>query len=202
VPSYGLDRRPQLYEPFAQVPYIYMHFAVRTKGDPATLASVLKAQIHAEDPNLAVPWAQPMTQTIGMTATLARQRFVGQLLGLFSGIALVIAVVGIYGVIAYSVSRRTHEIGIRMALGATTPDVLRLVFGQGARLVGLGLALGLAGAMVAGRGLESLLYRTSAYDPFVLAAVTLVFTAIAALACWLPARRATRVDPNVALRAE
>jgi putative ABC transport system permease protein len=202
VQAYGWDVSPQVYEPFAQVPFVYMHFAVRTTGDPAALSSALKAQIHAVDPNLAVPWAQPMTQTIGSISTLARQTFIGQLLGLFSGIALVIAVVGIYGVIAYSVSRRTNEIGIRMALGANARDVLRLVLGQGARLVGLGLLLGLVGALAAGRAIESMLYRTSAYDPTILAAVTLLFAAIAALACWLPARRATKVDPLVALRAE
>jgi putative ABC transport system permease protein len=202
VQAYGWETVPQIYDPFAQNPVAYMHFAVRTTGDPAALSSALKAQIHAVDPNLAVPWAQPMTQTIGSISTLARQRFIGQLLGLFSGIALIIAVVGIYGVIAYSVSRRTNEIGIRMALGANAGDVLRLVLGQGARLVGLGLLLGLAGALVAGRAIESMLYRTSASDPVILAAVTLLFASIAALACWWPARRATRVDPLVALRSE
>jgi putative ABC transport system permease protein len=202
VQAYGWDTEPQVYEPFAQVPFGYMHFVVRTTGDPATLSASLKAQIHAVDPNLAVAWAQPMTQTIGSISTLARQRFISQLLGLFSSIALVIAVVGIYGVIAYSVSRRTNEIGIRMALGAKAGDVLRLVLGQGARIVGLGLLLGLAGTLAAGRAIESMLYRTSAYDPIILAAVTLLFAAIAALACWFPARRATKVNPVIALRAE
>jgi putative ABC transport system permease protein len=202
VYSYGQERVPQVYEPFAQVPSPYLHFAVRTLGDPAAIAPFLKPQIHAEDPNLAVPWAQTMTQTIGSLSTLARQRFIIQLLGLFSCIALVIALVGIYGVIAFSVSRRTTEIGIRMALGAQVTDVLRLVLGQGARLVGTGLLLGLAGSVVAGRALESMLYRTTAFEPVVLAGVTVVFAAVAALACWLPARRASKIDPMVALRAE
>lgn len=202
VQAYGWDTEPQIYEPFAQVPFGYMHFVVRTTGDPATISASLRTQIHAVDPNLAVAWAQPMTQTIGSISTLARQRFISQLLGLLSGIALVIAVVGIYGVIAYSVIRRTNEIGIRMALGAKAGDVLWLVLGQGARIVGLGLLLGLAGTLAAGRAIESMLYRTSAYDPIILAAVTLLFAAIAALACWFPARRATRVDPVIALRAE
>lgn len=202
VQAYGWNTSPQVYEPFAQIPVGYMHFVVRTAGDPAAVSAALKAQIQAVDSNLAVPWAQPMTQTIGSISTLARQRFISQLLVLFSGIALVIAVVGIYGVIAYSVSRRTHEIGIRMALGADKTAVLRLVLSQGARIVGLGLLLGIAGAVAGGRAIESMLYRTSAYDPLTLAAVTLLFATIAALACWLPARRATKVDPITALRAE
>ena len=202
VASLGRERLPQAYEPFARFPTPYLHFAVRTSGSPAAVVSSLKAQIHAVDPNLAVPWAESMTQTIGSLSTLARQRFIIQLLGLFSGIALVIAVVGIYGVIAYSVSRRTTEIGIRMALGANMTDVLRLVLGQGARVVGLGLLVGLGGAIAAGRAIQSMLYQTSAYDPAILAVVTLLFAAIAGLACWLPARRATKVDPVIALRAE
>jgi putative ABC transport system permease protein len=202
VLAYGQDRVPQVYEPFAQVPTGYLHFAVRTAGDPAAVVAALKPAIHAVDPNLAVPWAQEMSRTIGALSTLARQRFIIQLLGLFSGIALVIALVGIYGIIAFSVSRRTTEIGIRMALGAQVEDVLRMVLGQGARLVGLGLLLGLAGSIAAGQALESMLYRTSAFDPLILAGVTLLFAAVAALACWLPARRAAKVDPMIALRAE
>ncbi len=202
VQAYGQDQVPQVFEPFAQVPSTYMHFAVRTSGDPAAIVPSLKAQVHAVDPNLAVPWAQPMTQTIGSISTLARQRFISQLLGLFSAIALVIAVVGIYGVLAYSVSQRTAEFGIRLALGANAVDVLRLVLGQGARLVGLGLLLGLIGAIAAGRAIESMLYHTSASDPIVLVGVTLSFAAIGALACWLPARRPMRVDPVTALRAD
>jgi putative ABC transport system permease protein len=200
--SYGREPIPQVYESFAQVPSTYMHFAIRTSGNPAVIAPMLKSQIHAVDPNLAVAWSQPMTQTIGSVSTLARQRFIIQLLGTFSGIALVIAVAGIYGVIAYSVSQRTAEIGIRMALGAQVSDVLRLVLGQGVRLVGMGLLIGLIGMLAAGRAIESMLYNTSAFDPLILAGVTVLFAAIALLACWLPARRATKVDPIVALRSE
>jgi putative ABC transport system permease protein len=199
---YGEEPISQLYQPFAQVPSDYIHFAVRTRGDPARAAALLKAQIHAVDPSLAVPWAEPMTQTIGAIAMLARQRFIIQLLGAFSAIALVIAIAGIYAVIAYTVSRRTTEIGIRMALGARRPDVLRLILVQGARIVGIGLLLGVGGAFAVGRGIESMLYQTSAHDPVILAAVTLLFAAVAALACWVPARRATRVDPMVALRSD
>jgi putative ABC transport system permease protein len=199
---YGQDRVPQIYEPFAQVPSVYLHFAVRTSGNPAAIVPALKPQIHAIDPNLAVPWAAPMTQTIGALSTLARQRFIIQLLALFSGIALVIAMVGIYGVISYSVSRRTTEIGIRMALGANVTDVLRLVLGQGARLVGLGLLLGLGGSIAAGHAIESMLYRTTVWDPVTLVLVVGILAGTALLACWLPARRATKVDPMVALRAE
>ena len=143
-----------------------------------------------------------MTQTIGAISTLARQRFISQLLGLFSAIALVIAAVGIYGVVAYSVSRRTNEFGIRMALGANALDVARLVIARGARIVGLGLLLGLAGALAAGRAIESMLFQTSAFDPTILAAVALLLAAVATVACRLPARRATKVDPLVALGSE
>jgi putative ABC transport system permease protein len=115
---------------------------------------------------------------------------------------LFIAAIGIYGVMAFSVNQRTVEIGIRMALGAQTQDVLRLVLRQGARLVGIGFMVGIAATFIAGRALESHLYNTSGQDPVSLLAITVFFAGVAALACWLPARRATKVDPIVALRAE
>jgi putative ABC transport system permease protein len=133
---------------------------------------------------------------------MARQRFATLLLGVFSVVALVIAAIGIYGVMAYNVSRRTTEIGIRLALGAQPRDVLNLVLAQGGKLVGLGLFLGLAAALASGRLLESLLFQTSPHDPLTLAAITLILALVATLACLLPARRATKVDPMVALRAE
>jgi putative ABC transport system permease protein len=202
VAAYGQERTPQVYEPFAQVPNSYLHFAVRTAGDPATIVRALKPEIHAVDPQLAVPWAESMTQTIGSLSTLARQRFIIQLLAVFSAIAVIIAMVGIYGVMSYSVSRRATEIGIRVALGATVRDVRRLVLGQGARLLGLGLLLGLGGGIAAGRAIETLLYRTSAWDVVTFLSVAGILAGTALVACWFPARRAAKVDPMIALRAE
>jgi putative ABC transport system permease protein len=124
------------------------------------------------------------------------------LLTAFAAIGLFIAAIGIYGVIAFSVSQRTVEIGIRMALGAQKEDVLAMVLRQGAWLVGIGFAVGIGATFVAGRALESHLHTTSGTDPIALAAITVFFAAVAAIACWLPARRAMMVDPIVALRAE
>ena len=134
--------------------------------------------------------------------TMSRQRFVMLLLTVFSLVALVIAAVGIYGVMAYSVSQRTNEIGIRMALGATGRDVLQLVLRQGLGVIGAGLAVGLLATFFAARLVESLLYRTSAHDPLTLAGIVCTLGVVAFLACLIPARRATRVDPMIALRSE
>jgi ABC-type antimicrobial peptide transport system permease subunit len=124
------------------------------------------------------------------------------LAAIFAGFALLLATVGIYGVMAYTVTQRTSEFGIRMALGAQQWDVLNLVFRQGIRLVAIGLAVGVAGALALGRVMESLLYGVHSSDPAILAAIGIVLLFVAALACWLPARRAARVDPMRALRAE
>jgi putative ABC transport system permease protein len=194
------EAMPQFYVAYAQMPGVIVSTFVRTAGDPAALIPQLKAQIYAVDPDLALAWAQPFQQRVD--DTVAEPRLVMRLLAVFAGLALAIAAIGIYGVISYSVSRRTAEIGIRLALGAQVGDVLRMVMGQGARLVGLGLAVGLVGMVLVGRAIRALLFHTSAYDPLTLVAVTLFFAAIAALACWLPARRAAKVDPLVALRAE
>ena len=164
------------------------------------LAEPLKAAVFAADP------VQPITQIATMDDLLHRSvaapRFHTLLLGSFAGLALVLASIGIYGVVSYTVSRRTHEIGIRMALGARAVDVFRAVVGDGVRLAAIGSTLGVLMALALGRALSGLLFQVSPHDPLVLALVALLLIGLAALACSVPARRATRVDPMVALRTE
>jgi putative ABC transport system permease protein len=137
-----------------------------------------------------------------MAESIARQRFAMLLLTVFSGVALVIAAVGIYGVMAYNVVQRTGEFGIRMALGAQQRDVLKLVLTQGGKLIGLGLVIGLLATLGASRAMGSMLFNTSAYDPITLTSITLLLGAVALVACFFPAHRATKVNPIEALRAE
>ncbi len=200
--SFALDRPvpPQIYVPFSQAPSTQVNFVIRTSGDPTALLSSLKPLVYALDPNQPVAVVLSLPRLIDRSMT--SKRLAIQLLTAFSVIALVITVVGIYGVIAYTVGRRTTEIGIRMALGAQARDVLRLVLSYGARLVGVGLGLGLIATFAVGRWLQSQLFQTSPYDPSTLIAITLVLSVITGFACWLPARRAMKVDPMVALRNE
>lgn len=200
APALSRPAPPQVYEPFAQQPSTMVNFIIRTESDPAALSSSLKHEVYAVDPNQPVAFIFTLSNLVN--ASVTSERFGARLLGLFSFVALAIATVGLYGVIAYSVSRRTTEIGIRMALGAQIYDVLRLVLLQGARLVGIGLALGLAGTLVAGRWIQSQLYETSPYHLPTLASVSGCFIVVALLACWLPARRATQISPVEALRSE
>ena len=196
----GTEMQPQVYMPFAQKPGTVFRFVIRSRGNPAALWSSLKQQVYAVDKDQPVQAVRPLAEL--MDGRVINQRFTLHLLGIFALVALVIAAVGIFGVMAYNVSQRTTEIGIRMALGAQTRDVLRLVFGHGARLVGLGLLLGLIASFAAGRAIESMLYHVSARDPLTLVVITLLLCAVAALACLLPARRAVKIDPMIALRAE
>jgi putative ABC transport system permease protein len=185
----------QTYEPFAQVPDNDQVFVVRADR-PVDLGAAL-ARV---DPILPVYDARPMTSFV--ESSLARQRFTMTLFAVFSGVALLLAAIGIYGVMAYSVSQRTGEIGIRMALGAQARQVMRLVMAQGGRLVGLGVLAGVGGALVLTRLLERLLFGVTAHDPLTFAATVVVLALVAAAACLLPARRAARVDPMTALRSE
>jgi len=202
IRQYGVDRptSSQSYEPFAQKPFGNLNVVIRTAGSPAAITSSLRPAVYAVDKNQPVGSIKPVEEI--MADSLARQRFAMTLLTVFSLVALIIAAVGIYGVMAYNVTQRTGELGIRMALGAQPGDVLRLVFLQGGRLVALGLAGGFAGALALTRFLASMLFGVSAHDPLTFAAIALLLTIIAALACLLPARRAAKVDPLVALRAE
>jgi putative ABC transport system permease protein len=177
-----------------------MNLAVRSGANPHSLAGSIVREIQSIDKDQPVYQVQTLEELIGIS--IAARRLVMFLLALFSGIAMLLAAVGIYGVMTNNVSQRTHEIGIRMALGASRRDILMLVVGQGMKVALAGVFVGLGAALALTRVLSSLLYRVSASDPTIFAAISLVLVAVAFLASYVPARRATRVDPCVALRYE
>jgi putative ABC transport system permease protein len=186
--------------PFAQSPQPAMSLALRTSSEPLRFAPALRQAVLELDREQPVSRVAAMEQTLA--GSLAAQRFSTVLLGIFAVVALVLAAIGIYGVISFSVTRRTHEIGIRMALGARRADVLRMVVLEGTLLALMGVSIGLAAAFALTRLIGSLLYGVKATDPLVFSAISLLLIAVAALASYLPARRAARVDPMVALRYE
>jgi putative ABC transport system permease protein len=195
------ELRPMIYLPYLQRPSSQMTILARTiSSDPTNLVAALRSQIQAVDQDQAV--AQVLTMEQRLSESVAPQRFYMLLLGLFAALALMLAAVGIYGVISYSVTQRTHEIGIRMALGAQRDDVLKLILGQGLILILTGVAAGLMGAFALTRFMSSLLFEVKATDPLTFALVALVLISVALLANLIPALRATRVDPLVALRYE
>jgi putative ABC transport system permease protein len=202
IKNTGLDREVtlQTYEPWAQKPSNGLNFVLRTSSEVPGLHAAIRSAIYAVDPQQPVGRIRPLDDFVA--ESLARARFAMSLFAVFSGVALLLAGIGIYGVMAYSISQRTSELGIRMALGAQTGDVVAMVFRQGGRLIAAGLAIGLAAALILTRFLESMLYGVRSYDPVTFVAIVAVLAAIAALACLLPARRAARVDPLTALRAE
>jgi putative ABC transport system permease protein len=191
---------PRIYVPLAQHPERSVAFAVRTEGDPASMAPSVRAAIRAADADLAVSQIQPLT-TLLFDAFREDRVLVGMFLA-FAFVALLLSGAGLYGVTAYSVSQRTHEIGIRLALGATAGDVLTMIVGQNARLVGAGALIGVLGGIGLGAAMRSLLYRVGSTDPATFAGVLAVLTLVAFLASYLPARRATRVDPLDCLRID
>jgi putative ABC transport system permease protein len=199
---YGLDNpaRLEVYSPYRQRPSADMSLVVRSAVDPASLTSSIRAAVAAIDKDQPLFDIHTMQQLVDDSISTRRLTLV--LLGIFSALALILAAIGIYGVMAYSVALRTQEIGIRMALGAQQKDVLRLVLGQGARIAFFGLAIGLATAAALARLLSTLLFSVSASDPFTFATVAALLVAVALLACYIPARRALRVDPIIALRYE
>jgi ABC-type antimicrobial peptide transport system permease subunit len=166
--------------------------------DPLTLASAVRREVIGVDSQQATFEFRSMKQVLDRS--MATRNFILLLLTIFAGIALLLAAIGIYGVMSYAVEQRTHEIGIRMALGAAQTDVLRMVVRYGMILVGIGVAIGIAGAFGVTRVLAAMLYGVKATDPITFAAVALALAAVALFATWLPARRATRVDPIIALR--
>lgn len=193
------DTRFDLYIPFTQWPQAFVnHFAVRTNVAPRTMLATVRNEVAALDATQAISRVATLDELVA--TQLAQPRFSAVLLNWLSGLALLLAAVGIYGVLAYLVAERTGEFGIRQALGARPSDILQLVLGQGMRLVFLGLAAGIVAALILTRWLSRLLYGVTATDPLTFVVAALLLGGIALLACWLPARRATRVDPLLALR--
>ncbi len=188
------------YFPLFQQPIPLATFVVRSQSDPSRLGTAIRDTVLAVDPTLAVSNIKTLSDMVGNS--LGARRFVVTLLGIFAGMALLMAVLGLYGVISYSVTQRTQEIGIRMALGAQRREVLRLVIGQGMALAGIGVAIGLIASMSFSRVLKNQLFQVSAFDPLTFTVTALALIAAALLASYFPARRATRVDPMEALRYE
>jgi putative ABC transport system permease protein len=191
---------PQMYGIHTQRAPRLLSFIARTKGDPLSLVTTVRGQVRELDANL--PLARVTTLEQLMSDSIARPRFNMTLLIVFAGVGLLLAAVGIYGVISYSVAQRTHEIGVRLALGASRSDVLKLVLWQGLKLAGGGVLLGAVGAAALAQLMKALLFNVSASDPLTFVGVAVLLVAVAALACYVPARRATKVDPMIALRYE
>jgi putative ABC transport system permease protein len=202
VKNYGLDQATtlQIYEPFTQQTFSSMSLIVRTESDLASLASAIRREVLSLDKEQPISGVVMLTELL--STSVAQRQFAMLLLGVFAVVALLLAAIGIYGVLSYAVTQRTHEIGIRMALGAGQREILRLVVGQGMRLALLGVVIGLAAAFTLMRLLASLLFEVSATDPLTFGSIALLLVGIALVACWVPARRAAQVDPLVALRSE
>ena len=198
----GLDKevRPEVYEIHRQNAQSRMLIAVRTTGDPMKLAGAVREEIRSMDRDLPPFDIRPMTEVLNLS--LATQRFTMLLLGIFAALALVLAAIGIYGVIAYSVTQRTHEIGIRRALGAGTSDVVKMIAREALVLAGSGIVVGIAASIAVTRLISGLVFGVSVTDPVTFASVAILLAGVAFLATFIPARRAIKVDPMVALRYE
>ncbi|MGA7622890.1 MAG: FtsX-like permease family protein [Candidatus Acidiferrales bacterium] len=202
VKSEGLDS--------ANVPHIYVSsyqwdtrdvvLFLKTSARAATLESAIRSETQSIDPNLPVFEVRTMNEILARS--MAERRFARDIIGIFAILALILATIGIYGVMAYAVSQRTHEIGIRIALGAQRADILRMTASEGLTLVAFGLTAGLIGAAILTQFLRTMLYGVNPTDPITFLAVPTLLTAVALLACYLPARRATQVNPLVALRED
>jgi putative ABC transport system permease protein len=198
------DEHTQLYRPLSQSVVGQLGFAVKTRSDPAAMTPAIRKLVLSLDPQQPIFMVEPMAERV--SGSSSQPRFLSLLLGLFAAVAATLAAVGIYGVMSYTVARQTHEIGIRMALGAEIANVRKLVLNRGLLLAGLGVALGFGGALLLARlmanQLFAILFQTRVVDPPVFGLVAAGLVAVALAATWIPARRATRVDPMIALRSE
>jgi len=200
----GLDAtiKPVLYYPYRQNASPAASLVVRASADPAAMVNTIRDECHALEPDVAIFNARTMEEMISGSPASFMRRFPALLIGVFAGVALLLASVGLYGVVSYSVNQRTREIGVRMALGARGSDILKMVLKQGLALACAGLAVGAAGALALTRLLGAMLYEVRASDPATFATVSAALGVVALLACYIPARRATKVDPMEALRCE
>jgi putative ABC transport system permease protein len=194
------SNRVQGYFPFAQLPGGNMTVILKAAGDPTQLIAAVRQQVKAVDPDQPIYNVRTMDEI--RAESVAPERLNLMLLSIFAGIALVLAIVGIYGVMSYSVTQRTHEIGIRMAIGAQPRDVFRMILGQGMMLALIGVAIGLVGAFALTRWMTTMLFGIEPTDPTTFASIAILLTAVALVACYIPGRRATKVDPLVSLRYE
>ena len=191
---------PEFYYPYAQMPIRFSAIVARTQGNPLNLATAVRNAVLEVDKEQ--PITSPRTMEMAISNSVTQQRLNMILLSIFGALALLLAAVGIYGVMSYTVTQRLQEIGIRMALGAGRSDVLRLIITQGIKLALSGVAIGLVASFALTQLMKKLLFNVSATDPLIFTAIALLLTLVALLACWIPARRATKVDPIVALRVD
>jgi predicted permease len=200
----GLDQEqwPAEYEPFDQSPDSYFYVLLRTSQDAGSILPALAPMVHAVNPNVSVDWERTMQELIDDSQAAYIHRSAAWLVGGFAAMALLLGVVGLYGVVAYSVSQRTREIGVRMALGAQRSSVYSLVLGEASRLIAVGISLGLVGAVAAALLIRKLLFGVQAWDAATLLSVAVLLAVSALLASYIPARRAASVNPTDALRAE
>jgi putative ABC transport system permease protein len=202
IKSDGFDApaMPHVYFPLFQNPNATAAIYLRTSTDPGTLADAIRGEVQSVDPGIPVFAVRTLNEVVAKS--LADRRFALTILAVFAGVALLLASIGIYGVMAYTFSQRTHEIGVRVALGAQRRDILRMALGEGMVLVAIGLGVGLIGAVIVTRFLRSMLFSVTATDPLTFASIALLLAAVALFACFIPAQRATQVDPLVALRED
>jgi putative ABC transport system permease protein len=200
----GVDEalKPVLYYPFRQTPSTFANLVVRTNSDPNALAGSIRSEVRNLEPDAAILNVRTMDEMIAQTPASFMRRFPALLISIFAGVALLLASIGIYGVVSYSVSQQTHYIGVRMALGASPADILKMGLKEGLLLALLGVGIGVLAALGLMRLLSTLLYQVSTNDVGTFGIVTGALFVVALLACYLPARRATKVDPLVALRNE